>query len=387
MTAQKKPRFFERQPKTFFVLLILFVYILLDFVLGFFFIPDNPNQFRTYHPYYHHGLKENMCAQTTWDAVNYYTVCTNSLGFRDETVRDVPLETNKKRFLVIGDSHTEGVGLEFRDTFTGQLIKMSDTRKFEFLNAGAVSYSPKLYYLKTKYLIEEVGLKFDHLLVFIDISDIQNELAYEAFNPGDRIGMDIRLHHLHVFFRDHSLTWYSIQSYRAKKELEAFYQRAERKLKNPKTDLYSTFFTDFDNPEYLRDKAFHNIGYWYLDKNIFEKWGRKGLSLESENMQKLVQLCATHGIRISLSVHPWPLQIQQGDINSIQVQFWQEFARQYHIPLINHFPVFFSLNQEINVIRECYQKGDVHWNAAGNAIAARTIMSHLESLYPGIISR
>jgi len=59
-----------------------------------------------------------------------------------------------------------------------------DTARYEILNAAAVSYSPRIYYLKTKYLIEEKGLVFDELYVFIDISDIQNEIVYQNFYPG-----------------------------------------------------------------------------------------------------------------------------------------------------------------------------------------------------------
>ena len=42
------------------------------------------------------------------------------------------------------------------------------------LNAGVSSYSPSIYYYKTKFFIEQ-GLKFSHLIVFIDISDIEDE--------------------------------------------------------------------------------------------------------------------------------------------------------------------------------------------------------------------
>ncbi|NOX85260.1 MAG: hypothetical protein GXO86_04745 [Chlorobi bacterium] len=377
-------RFYNKHPGIFLVLLSVITYLMLDFLLGAIFIPDNPNQFRTYHPYYHHDLKPNVCVQTTWDAVNYYQMCTNSLGFRDEKIRTIDLKTDKTRFLIIGDSHTEGVGLEFKDTFTGQLIRMTDSAHYEFLNAGVVSYSPKLYYLKTKFLIEQVKLEFDHLIVFIDISDIQNELAYENFNPGKKIGLNIRLHNLNTFFKDHSLTWYAVQLYREKQKLRAFYKNANREVKNPKTDLYSTFFSDFNNSEFLRDKAFHDIGSWYLNRKIFEKWGRKGLTLESEYMQKLVLLCRKNNIKISISIHPWPVQIKYGDVNSIQVQFWSKFAKFHKIGLINLFPVFFGLNQKFDVIKECYQKGDVHWNAKGSKIVAETVLRYLEESYPDI---
>ncbi|NQV76750.1 MAG: imidazole glycerol phosphate synthase subunit HisH, partial [Lutibacter sp.] len=42
------------------------------------------------------------------------------------------------------------------------------------------------YYYKTKYLIEEVGLDIDDLIVCIDISDIQNELVYQDFEPSEK---------------------------------------------------------------------------------------------------------------------------------------------------------------------------------------------------------
>ena len=83
----------------------------------------------------------------------------------------------------MGDSHTEGVGVNFDQTFTGQIISKIDTSQTEILNAAVVGYSPRIYYLKTKYLIEDVGLKFDHLFVFFDMSDLQNEIVYKNFQP------------------------------------------------------------------------------------------------------------------------------------------------------------------------------------------------------------
>ena len=94
--------------------------------------------------------------------------------------------------------------------------------------------------------------------------------------------------------------------------------------------------------------------------------------------------CRENGVQITISIHPWPVQIQYGDANSIQVQFWSEFVRQHRVGLINHFPVFFGLNTEMNVIEECYQKGDVHWNAKGSEVAARTILDYLENYYDQI---
>src|SRR5207302_984891 len=73
-------------------------------------------------------------------------------------------------------SFTEGIGSDFDESFAGLLQRAGRMRSdpIEFLNAGVLSYSPVVYYQKTKFLIE-AGLQFDELVVFIDISDIHDE--------------------------------------------------------------------------------------------------------------------------------------------------------------------------------------------------------------------
>lgn len=384
MESHKKVFFFRKHPGTTLVILLITGFVLMDVMAGLVFIPSNNNHFRIFHPYYHHGLKPNINTVTTWDNVSYYSFYTNSLGLRDQENKVIPKKSNKKRFLIMGDSHTEGVGLDFKDTFTGQLRKRTLADLYEFLNAGVVSYSPKLYYLKTKYLVEQEGLKIDHLLVFIDISDIQNEIAYQDFKPGNLTPMSIKAYQINKFLRQKSLIWYALAQIKENHTRNEFYKQVEKKNRNPKTDIYSTFFVDFDHVEFLRDRAFHNIGLWYLDPELFEKWGRTGMSLESDYMQKLVLFCLNHDIKMSISVHPWPIQIKYGDVNSIQVQFWQNFAEHHHIGFINHFPDFFEKNKEVNVIKEYYQKGDVHWNQKGHSLACDVILNHLKEYYPNI---
>ena len=72
------------------------------------------------HPAYHHALVSNFDGYDLWGEAHYRFV-TNSLGFRDGLVRDVPLVPTTRRILLIGDSFTEGTGLAFEDTFAGLL--------------------------------------------------------------------------------------------------------------------------------------------------------------------------------------------------------------------------------------------------------------------------
>ncbi len=77
----------------------------------------------------------------------FYRVRTNSLRFKDASVRDSPLSTPNRRILLLGDSFTEGLGLPFEQTFAGLLYEAGRTlpQPIETLNAGVTSYSPTLY--------------------------------------------------------------------------------------------------------------------------------------------------------------------------------------------------------------------------------------------------
>jgi hypothetical protein len=87
----------------------------------------------------------------------------------------VPLASPGRRVVLMGHSFTEGLH-RFEDTFAGVLYEAGQRRsdKIEFLNAGVGSYSPVIYYRKTKALLDR-GLQFDQMVVFSDISDVWDE--------------------------------------------------------------------------------------------------------------------------------------------------------------------------------------------------------------------
>lgn len=375
---KEKKSIYERQPILSIVLFVLILVVGIDMILGAFLIPENIHSFRAYHPYYHHTLLPNQKVRTTWDNFNYYTFYTNSLGFRDRSNRKVALKTEQRRLLIMGDSHTEGVGVKYEDSFAGILERRLAAHHIEVLNAAAVSYSPKLYYYKTKYLVEEKALQFSDLLVCIDISDIQNELAYSEFEPEKSKPFDSFVNALKRFMKNHSFTYWSLNNLVRQAELDQFYKMANREEKNPKTDLYATFFDRFHDSDLLAQEAFHNIGNWYLDREIFEKWGRDGLILEKWYMVKLAELCEQHKIRLFVCVYPWPVQIQKGDINSIQAQFWELFCQQNNARFINLFPLFFERLEHENVIGKYYIPGDVHFNEAGHRLVGDYLSNYFK---------
>lgn len=140
------------------------------------------NRIRVEHPVSHHDLRPNFSENVVWGP-NRYRLVTNSLGFADRTNREVPLRSDSHRILFLGDSFTEGIGYLCEQTFVGLVDDRLRGNGYDILNAGVVSYSPKIHYLKMQYLLEHVGLKIDELVVMVDVSDPRDEIEYSDFEP------------------------------------------------------------------------------------------------------------------------------------------------------------------------------------------------------------
>jgi|BarGraIncu01121A_1022015.scaffolds.fasta_scaffold11438_2 hypothetical protein len=376
---------FERNPRfTLFIIIVVF-FIILDFALGLIFIPYNYNNFRTLDPVYHHGLRPNQDALAAWGSL-VYPFHTNSLGFRDSSTYKVPFQCNEKRILVLGDSHTEAVGISYEDSFFGILQKKAMQKKISMLNASAVSYSPKIYFLKTKYLLEEKKLKTDEIWVFIDLSDLQNELAYEPFITSRySIFKEIINTHIPRFLKNHSLTWNTISRItdagkvkELSKAVGAFNKQGETEGVNNTVELYSVFFKDFNDKELLSNPGFHVVGEWYYSP-AFRQLADKGLSLGMENITRLNQLCQTNHIKLKLSVHPWQIQVMKQDTMDYYVQRWRDYCKAQNIDFINLFPIFINEENPEIAISKYYIPNDNHWSEAGHARVAAYLEKYLVS--------
>ena len=91
-------------------------------------------------------------------------------------------------------------------------------------------------------------------------------------------------------------------------------------------------------------------------------------------MVKLAELCKKYQIELYVAIHPWPIQIVAGDWNSVQVQFWQKFANNYHVQLINFFDVLFEEQQKGNIIKLYYLEKDVHFNSEGHKMITNELL-------------
>jgi hypothetical protein len=363
----RKPSF-GRRALVWVALLVYCVAILfaLDFVYTMFI---NREAFpRTAVERFHHGLLPNIDGYMRFGEYRY-RFYTNSVGFRDASVRQVPLKSDTRRVLLMGDSFVEGMGVDFEESFAGLLYSagMANSERIEFLDGGVASYSPVIYYQKTKYLLE-AGLHFNEVLVFSDISDVQDEAtAYFCIDDDARyrqycgrplpeftgVTRSWFGRHFELMDRLHVMVQAKIQ--------KSLYRK--RGLIRPPEIDYRAGWTI---PGYVTDELYRPLGI------------EGGIVRSRANMQKLADLLHTYAIPLTIVVYPWPLQLELNDRASRQVAIWEDFCRINCKTFINLFPALFA---EKAAHEDWYKRlfiyGDVHFSVEGNRIIFDELARHL----------
>lgn len=310
-----------------------------------------------------HTFVPNFAGYRVWGP-NRYFFATNSLGFADRAPRVVSLKSAAYRIMFLGDSFTEGVGIPYDATFVGLFAEALKRRQVEVLNAAVSSYSPRLYYAKLKYFLDR-GLKIDELFVFVDISDIQDEAVWNRDGvPWGAYSTVIDPYTLAVRQPqpDRSLGGLGIGAWAATNM--RITSAAYGLIKDMKTGRKRNAL---GLPETVR-------GSWTVDRGIFDSWGREGLNTCGEYMSKVADLCRVSHIKLRVAVYPWRQQIENNDLNSLQVKYWQAFCAERGIPFLNYFPDFIGRGDSGRVVDDFFIRGDMHWNRAGHRkVAARLI--------------
>jgi hypothetical protein len=309
---------------------------------------------------YHHDLRPRASVEDEVWGPRRSPYRTNSLGFRDRAVRDVPLRSDRPRIVFIGDSFTEGAGVFYEDSFVGHVDAALAPRGVEVLNAGVISYCPIIYYRKVKHLLEDVGLRFDALVVYIDIGDIQDEVTYKLDADGNVRPRPVR----------------RVQELAADQEHggRGFFRFPRlKKFLDKNSLLWSHAYVSLER---LFPMEGNRAGLWTVHDQEFEAYGREGLELARENMDRLHALVSGHGIALTVAVYPWPDQIRHEDLKSKQVEFWRSWAASHGAGFIDCFPRFIGAAKPDEVLERYFIRGDVHWNEAGHRVIADGFLEH-----------
>jgi hypothetical protein len=329
--------------------------------------------------YYHHGLNPNLSMMTQWGRAKYQ-LFTDNLGLKDQTPRQVPRAGGHRRILFLGDSFVEGLGVPYEKTFVGivgdRIRQMGG--ETEVFNGGCLSHSPRLYLLHLQDLVDRLGMHFDEVVVFIDISDVGDELVYKDFAPG-KVTALLVMRKLLYFFREHSLLGYDIFRHprlvRSSVAAMASWtgaqaRRDSRPATFPQPPAGSKPSIGFDRIEPDDLDPYRPRDAWVGDDEVFQTWGEHGLRLARENLRRLVEYAEGKGMKVSFAVYPWPRSVH---VPGRARDVWRTMAAEENWMLVDLFEDFDTIT---DAATRFFIRGDIHWNAQGHQFVAERWMAH-----------
>ena len=317
--------------------------LLIDLLFGAYLLKFTPKKidYTTIHNVYDHDLKKSFKANLEWSPGETYLFCSNKNSFR--TFCD-KMDNESKEFDIafIGDSFTEGVGVDYEDTFVGRIENKFDDLKIA--NLGVVSYSPSIYFTKLRHLLES-GYKFKRVIIYFDISDIYDDnRKYKLIN--DKIS------------RKKSVILSNIQ--RTLKSSFPFLAYSIKKLKN---DVFKKTVA-INKCTYL--DYCHEKSSWTFNNKFF---GDKEINKSLDFMEMIYELLKKNEIKMSVGIYPWPAQILYDNRQSKIVKLMNNFCINKCEFFFNNFDDFFDetiLIKKEKIVSKYYIEGDVHFNSLGN---------------------
>lgn len=367
------------------IIFFIIIYLIFDFFITNIFLKKSnlwkkSNKQETYwrirSNIYSHDFLPMVEAKEKWQ--NFHKVIiTNSLGYRDSSKKNIKRITKKERVYIIGDSFIEGMGYDYDDTVAGILQKQLG-KNYQILNAGVSSYASGVYYLKTKKLISE-GYKIDQALIFLDLSDIYDELFYYYSEDKNRIINHevneikeipfVKKHFYRIgdFLTENTILFKILLLISDQTEILKNYL----KLKYKASKEFKINFLDVSREDVLFYRMISiDRGAWTQNKEKFDEV-KLGIDKSKYNLNRLFKLLKQNNIKSKLIIYPWPNQIFYGDVYHQKI--WREFAKKNNIDFVNLYSSF-SNHDKKNLILNNFILGDVHWNKNGNKIIANEIL-------------
>ena len=311
------------------------------------------------HKFYHHGLKENVEYKKARSFGGYFTLCTDNNGFKYKC----GFKRSKNfKYAFIGDSFVEGVALEYEKTFVGLF---EESKKISVANLGVTSYSPNIYLSKVKYLLNN-DYKFDHLIVFIDVSDLYDDNTFYKLNKNFSVS-EKNAKKKKLKIRKFLRTNFPLTNY------YMYVIKMNNRLNNETPPLIS-------NEPIFNKKASLKASWTYDKRDKIEGYDESISKTQSEMinvMNELYEILDKNNIKFSLAVYPWPQQLKYDQQNSKHVQIWKNFCNEKCFKFIDFFPFFFDEKNKssfLNVYKKYYFWNDVHFNERGNKIIAERLI-------------
>ena len=234
---------------------------------------------------------------------------------------------------------------------------------------GVSSYSPIIYFHKIKYFLEK-DIKMKHVIVFLDLSDIEDEIFREecrgkVCNKNLELKKDFRS----VKF-----------SFNFKNFLKSDFQFTLLALQYLKRGFCKNIL--ISNCSYVYDKNFEKSNWIH---NFKENISINGKYNESFNqtifyLDQIKEILDQKGIDFSIAIYPWPGNIFHNINTSDYQNYFQNYCKikcKYFLNYFDDFEILVKNNGKNRVIKDYFFYGDMHYNEKGNYVIAKKLINYL----------
>ena len=223
---------------------------------------------------FHHTFKKNVNMKSVGIEKNN-RFCTNHLGFKSNCNFK---KVKNFKFGFLGDSFTEGIGLNHENTFVGLFEKKLGK---QVANMGVSSYSPKIHLSKINFFLNK-GILFEHVILFLDISDYFDEANYK-FNQA-KLSVEHNKKELkRIWARENfpftNYYFYVLKKIRKSLNIEEIKIDTNKEIKFDNSVMIKTSWLNEDIEKYkIKEKTLlniHNETKYYVDQ-IYQILKKKG---------------------------------------------------------------------------------------------------------------
>ena len=319
-------------------------------------------------------LRKNCFANMRFvSTVDSYKVYTDKNGIRYSGEKRISKDEN---LVFLGDSSTFGLGVEWKDTFTGIIEKKF--LKYNVYNLGMPSYSPTVY----KYVLEEFiknnKKKISKVFVFIDLTDVSDEgTRWLLHNGKPSLTTKKIVQKIPSAFSKFKKENFK-GAYFAASKIRSFIRNLKKE--SPKNNIEQTNLTDgtfVGGFLYTNHKKISGC-YEETQENQFWKCNGvdKGLKKIEKKISEISEIVKSLNSELYLITAPWPDTLTFGQT----VFNWEEFNKKLCLEnncngLVSMFPTFKKIkSNDKNWLETIYLKNDVHFTPLGNKLFAEEII-------------
>ena len=300
-----------------------------------------------------------------------FKVITDENGFRTSGKKK---DFKKENIVFLGDSQVYGVGLDYKNTFVGQIENYLS--KYNIYNLGVSSYSPLVYKYQLKSFIKK-NFKINKIILVLDIGDLHED-TYRwkeiKINSNEHIPIlnekkaDKKVIKKLKKFKSENFKGTKIISYHVRSFLRKIKNKKNKENINFQKQIKKTFIGEFT----------------YTKKdNLGKEWhGAKFdvlLQTIKSNLKEISNLSKSINSEFYIVILPWPETLAYGQKEFNWEKYNENLCTEIRCTkLINLFPMFNKLkkNNE-NWKNMFFLKYDFHPNQLGSLLISEEILKVL----------